>query len=198
MKLNLLLVLSTFVLMVSCAPTTKIQKTWSDSSLTKEKFDSYKKMLVIAVLKDETGRRIAEDKLVESFKNTKIVQSYTYLTPADTTQQIVEQKLKNDGFDAVLYMRLKQVEKSVTYNQGSGYSGGYGWYGGYRGGYYSPGYYSEDKTFVVETNIYEVAANKLMWSTTTETLNPTTIEKSLDRIIYTLKNELTRKGYIKL
>ncbi len=194
MKIKLSFLLITILVLVSCAPTTKIQKTWSDPSLSKEKFDSYKKVLVIAILKDETGRRIAEDKLVGSFTNTQTIQSYTYLTSADTTQLIIEQKLMKDGFDAVLYMRLKKVEKSVTYNQGSDY---YGWYGGYRAPYYSSGYYSEDKTFVVETNLYEVASNKLMWSTITETLNPRTIEQSLDGIIYTLKSELSKKGYIK-
>ena len=194
MKIKLSFLLITILVLVSCAPTTKIQKTWSDPSLSKEKFDSYKKVLVIAVLKDETGRRIAEDKLVAAFNTITTVQSYTYLTPADTTQQIIEQKLKNDGFDGVLYMRLKEVEKSVTYNQGTGFHGGYGWYGGY----HAPGYYSVDKTFVVETNLYDVAANKLMWSTTTSTLNPTAIEKSLDGIIYTLRYELMKKGYIKM
>ena len=194
MKIKLSFLLITILVLVSCAPTTKIQKTWSDPSLSKEKFDSYKKVLVIAVLKDETGRRIAEDKLVAAFNTITTVQSYTYLTPADTTQQIIEQKLKNDGFDGVLYMRLKEVEKSVTYNQGTGFHGGYGWYGGY----HAPGYYSVDKTFVVETNLYDVAVNKLMWSTTTETINPKAIEKGLDGIINTLKNELSKKGYIKL
>ena len=194
MKIKLSFLLITILVLVSCAPTTKIQKTWSDPSLSKEKFDSYKKVLVIAILKDETGRRIAEDKLVAAFNTITTVQSYTYLTPADTTQQIIEQKLKNDGFDGVLYMRLKEVEKSVTYNQGTGFHGGYGWYGGY----HAPGYYSVDKTFVVETNLYDVAVNKLMWSTTTETINPKAIEKGLDGIINTLKNELSKKGYIKL
>ncbi|MBP8851162.1 MAG: hypothetical protein KBG80_11480 [Breznakibacter sp.] len=194
MKIKLSFLLITILVLVSCAPTTKIQKTWSDPSLSKEKFDSYKKVLVIAVLKDETGRRIAEDKLVAAFNTITTVQSYTYLTPADTTQQIIEQKLKNDGFDGVLYMRLKEVEKSVTYNQGTGFHGGYGWYGGY----HAPGYYSVDKTFVVETNLYDVAVNKLMWSTTTETINPKAIEKGIDGIINTLKNELSKKGYIKL
>ncbi len=194
MKIKLSFLLITILVLVSCAPTTKIQKTWSDPSLSKEKFDSYKKVLVIAVLKDETGRRIAEDKLVAAFNTITTVQSYTYLTPADTTQQIIEQKLKNDGFDGVLYMRLKEVEKSVTYNQGTGFHGGYGWYGGY----HAPGYYSVDKTFVVETNLYDVAVNKLMWSTTTETINPKAIEKSLDGIIYTLRYELMKKGYIKM
>ena len=194
MKIKLSFLLITILVLVSCAPTTKIQKTWSDPSLSKEKFDSYKKVLVIAVLKDETGRRIAEDKLVAAFNTITTVQSYTYLTPADTTQQIIEQKLKNDGFDGVLYMRLNEVEKSVTYNQGTGFHGGYGWYGGY----HAPGYYSVDKTFVVETNLYDVVVNKLMWSTTTETINPKAIEKGLDGIINTLKNELSKKGYIKL
>ena len=155
-------------------------KASGDPSLSKEKFDSYKKVLVIAVLKDETGRRIAEDKLVAAFNTITTVQSYTYLTPVDTTQQIIEQKLKNDGFDGVLYMRLKEVEKSVTYNQGTGFHGGYGWYGGY----HAPGYYSVDKTFVVETNLYDVAVNKLMWSTTTETINPKATSVRIIKIFF--------------
>lgn len=199
MKSKSLLTLLILGLMVACAPTTKIQKSWQDPSFTKEKVDGYKKLMAIAILKDESGRRIAEDKLVASFKEKQVFQSYNYLSAADTSQKAVETKLLADNVDAVIMMRLKEVEKSVTYNQGTGYYGGYygGWYGGYRGGYYSPGYYSEDKTFVVETNVYDVKENKLMMSITTTTLNPTAVEKSLDGIIYSIKYEMMKKGLIK-
>lgn len=200
MKLKVFSTLFIAAMLIACAPTTKVQKTWSDPSLTKERVDNYKKILVLAPLKDESGRRIAEDKLKEAFKNREVIQSYTYLSAADTSQKAIEAKLLANGFDAVLVMQLKEIEKSVSYTPGTSYYGG-GYYGrgyyGYGGGYYSPGYYSEDKTFVVETNIYDVKENKLVWSTTTTTVNPTALEKSLDGIIYSVRYEMMKKGLIK-
>lgn len=193
MKIKTFLSFCIGCLMMACAPTASIQKTWSDASLPKDKFDSFKKVMVIATLKDETSRRIGEDKLAVAFKNNNAVQSYNYLAPADTTQQAVEKKLKADGFDAVVFMRLKGVEKSVTYMPGTAYAG---WYG-YRYPY-SSGYFTENKTYVVETNIYDVTTNKLIWSTTTETLNPRAIERSLDGIIVTIKKQMIKDGLIKL
>ncbi|MFN8133972.1 MAG: hypothetical protein U0Z17_01615 [Bacteroidales bacterium] len=98
-------------------------------------------------------------------------------------------------------MRLTTIEKSVSYNQGTYYGGYYGsrgyGYHGYYGGGYAPGYYSEDKTFMVETNFYSVKDRKLLWSGTTSTLNPSSLDKSLDQIIYTIRYELQKKGIIK-
>jgi hypothetical protein len=88
-------------------------------------------------------------------------------------------------------MRLKDVEKTTSYTPGTSYGG---WYG-YR--YASPGYVTTDKTFIVETNFYSLASGKLLWSGTTSTLNPTTLDQSLDGIISTLKYELQRRGLVK-
>lgn len=110
------------------------------------------------------------------------------------------------GVDGIILMRLTDVEKSTDYVQGNTYYGGWGYGGGYYGGYggwgyggamYStPGYYEENKTYYVETNIYDVKSNKLLWSGTTSTLNPTKINEALDEIILAVKTELTNKGLI--
>jgi hypothetical protein len=103
-------------------------------------------------------------------------------------------------------MRLTTIEKSLSYNPGTSYGGSYygGYYGyrgygyhGYYGGGYSPGYYSEDKTFLVETNFYSISDRKLLWSGTTSTLNPSSLNQTLDQIIQTIKYELQKKGLIK-
>lgn len=179
------------LLLAGCGPSTKIEKTWTDPSFTPATVQSYKKILVMGLLKDESTRRIAEDKMVAAFKNVTAVQSYSYLQPGDTLRSDVEDRLKKDGFDGEVIMRLADVDKSVSYVPGTGYGG---WYG-YR--YSSPGYYQEDKTFYVETSFYSLPENKLLWSGTTSSLNPNKLDRTVDDIISTLKGQLQKQKLIK-
>lgn len=201
MKIKFLIPLSLIGLMFSCSSSTKLEKSWADPSFNSS-MAPFTKVLVIAPLRDQNSQRIAEDKIVKELKQGTVgVQSYGYLQPADTTIASVEGRLKKDGIDGVIVMRLTTIEKSVSYNQGTYYGGYYGYrgygYHGYYGGGYAPGYYSEDKTFMVETNFYSVKDRKLLWSGTTSTLNPSSLDKSLDQIIYTIRYELQKKGIIK-
>jgi hypothetical protein len=207
MKINLktIIPLSLLAFMFGCSPATKLTNSWADPSFNAN-MEPFTKILIIAPLRNENSQRIAEDKIVKELKKGVVgVPSYSYLQPSDTAIATVENKLKKDGFDGIILMRLTTVEKSVTYNPGTSYGGYYGGYYGYRGygygGYYgagySPGYYSEDKTFLVETNFYRISDRKLLWSGTTSTLNPTSLDNTLDQIIYTIKYELQKKGIIK-
>jgi len=186
-----ILLYGSILLLAGCGPSTKIEKTWTDPSFTPATVQSYKKILVMGLLKDESTRRIAEDKMVAAFKNVTAVQSYSYLQPADTIRSEVEDKLKKDGFDGVVIMRLADVDKSVSYVPGTGYGG---WYG-YR--YSSPGYYQEDKTFYVETNFYSLPETKLLWSGTTSSVNPNKLDRTIDDVINTLKGQLQKQKLIK-
>ena len=185
-----LFILSTLLigLLMACA-STKLEKSWADPSFSL-KPSPYKKVLVVAPLKDATSQRIAEDKIVKQIKAGAGVQSYSYLKTTDTDEKLLQAQLVKDGFDGIIVMHLTDVEKSVTYNPGTSYGG---WYG-YRT--YTPGYYTEDKTFLVETNMYSVKDDKLMWSGTTSSLNPTSFDKSMDEIIYAIKTELQKKGIL--
>ncbi|MCX6244154.1 MAG: hypothetical protein NTU98_05555 [Bacteroidetes bacterium] len=191
MKMKVFLPLGLIVLMIACSPTTQITKSWTDPSWVPGGVLPFKKVLVVAALKDESSRRLAEDKIVSKVKQVVVVQSYSYLQSTDTDQNKLEEKLKKDGFDGIILVRLTDVDKSVSYTPGTSYGG---WYG-YR--YSSPGYYSEDKTFLVETNFYSLEQKKLMWSGTTSTLNPTQLDQTLDDIITAIRNEMLQKGLIK-
>jgi hypothetical protein len=186
-----ILLYGSILLFVACGPSTKIEKTWTDPSFTPSTTQSFKKILVMGLLKDESTRRIAEDKMVAAFKNVTAVQSYSYLQPGDTIRSAVEDRLKKDGFDGEVIMRLADVDKSVSYVPGTGYGG---WYG-YR--YSSPGYYQEDKTFYVETSFYSLPENKLLWSGTTSSLNPNKLDRTVDDVIATLKGQLQKQKLIK-
>ena len=183
-------ILSTLLigLLLACV-STKLEKSWADPSFSLNP-NPYKKVLVVAPLKDAASQRIAEDKIVKQLKNSVGVQSYSYLTSTETDPKILQAQLLKDGFDGIILMHLTDVEKSVTYNPGTSYGG---WYG-YRN--YTPGYYSEDKTFLVETNMYAVKDDKLMWSGTTSSLNPSSFDKSMDEIITAIKTEMQKKGIL--
>jgi hypothetical protein len=200
MKIKFIIPLSLIGLMFACGPSTKLEKSWADPSFNATTMKPFSKVLIVAPLKDAASQRTAEDKIAKQLKQGVGVPSYTYLAATDTNKMVVDEKLLKDGIDGVITMQLKDVEKSTSYVQGTssgGYYGRYGYRGGYYGyGSYSPGYYTEDKTFMVETNLYSIKDNKLLWSGTTSSLNPTSFEKTMDQIIYTIKYELQKKGYI--
>jgi hypothetical protein len=201
MKIKVFLSALLIGLLAGCSPSTQITKSWTDPSLSAATVKPFNKVLVIAQLKDDSTRRIAEDKIVASSSRGNFIQSYNYLQPSEQEENLVIANLLDDGIDGIILMRLTDVEKTTTYTPGTSYYGGWGYrsgyYGGYGYGYGTPGYYSEDKTYYVETNIYDVKTNKLLWSGTTSTLNPSKLNETLDAIIAAVKTELNNKGLLK-
>jgi hypothetical protein len=59
-----------------------------------------------------------------------------------------------------------------------GYGGGFGGYYGYMGPMmYNPGYYTEEKTYFMEADLFDVASEKLIWSAQSEAYDPSSISK---------------------
>ena len=197
MKIKFLIPIFLIGLMYACGPSTKLEKSWADPSFNSKTTQPFTKVLIIAPLKDAASQRIAEDKIAKALKAGVGVPSYSYLSPTDTDKATVDAKLIKDGFDGIIEMHLKEVEKSTQYVQGTTYGGYYGYRGYYGYGSYSPGYYTENKTFMVETNFYSIRDGKLLWSGTTSSLNPTSFNSTMDEIIYTIKYELQKKGFLK-
>ena len=65
-------------LMIGCSPSTQIVKSWHDPSSGQA--NPAGKTLVIALVKDETSRRVIEDQLVKRI-GANSVASYTFITP---------------------------------------------------------------------------------------------------------------------
>ena len=155
------LVISLSLLLSACAPPTTMSRSWSDPSISNGTFKPFTKVLVIARFKDVTTQHIAEDRLVSEFKTGVAFPSYSYLSFSDTTDKLVFNKLRMDGFDGLIHMRLTDITQSVNVQSTGG-----GMYGG-RYGYYNGGYtntnVSIDKTYYVETTIYDLPSNKLIW-----------------------------------
>jgi len=198
---NLILSALAATALVSCGPSTKIEKSWMEPGSSVSPGAS-NKTLVIAMVKDETSRRVIEDQLAKRI-GSGAVSSYTIVSTEmlkEASDAALKQKLTEGNFTHVLLMRLADIEKETSYVPGTttGFYGGYGRYYGYGAGMYStPGYYTTDKNYFVETTVYTINPDKLVWTGTTKTVNPGKIEKAVNEIADAVSEKMKKDGFLK-
>jgi hypothetical protein len=197
---NLILIFMAAILLASCT-STQIVKTWNEPGASVS-LSAANKTMVLAMVKDETSRRVIEDQLVKRL-NGKAVASYTVISTEmlkQASEEELNKKLTDGQFTHVLIMRLGDVEKETTYVQGTttAYYGGYGRYYRYGSGFYTdPGYYTTDKNYFVETIVYSVSPNKLLWTGTTKTVNPSNVDKTVNEIADVVAAKMKKDGFLK-
>ncbi len=186
--------------LLSCSSSTKVVQSWREPSVTVEE-GAYNKVLVIALLKDEATRRIAEDRM-ESMMNGHGKVSYSYLgpDPEAINDTGMNEKMRKDGIDGVLVMRLVDRTREQTIVPGTVYPAYYrsawGMYG-YSYGYYStPGYVRTDLEYHVETNLYSTKREGLIWTSTTNTLNPETLDGAVHDIMQAVYERMKKDGLV--
>jgi hypothetical protein len=197
-KLLFVLGVSAFI---GCGPSTTMEKSWHEPGVTVSSAGN-QKVLVMGLVKDESSRRIVEDNLVKKMPAGKAVASYTIVTEEmvkAAKEDALSAMLTQGGFTHVLIVRLADVEKETSYVPGTttGYYGGYGRYYGYGAGMYSsPGYYTTDKNYFVETAIYSINPDKMLWTGTTKTVNPTKLTNTIDDIAMVVTDQMKKDGFL--
>lgn len=183
------------VFFLSACANTQLTHTWIDNQRQGKPISS---VMVIAVTKKEGVRRSFEDKFVEKF-NEKGIQA---ISSADDIEIPANKKLEKDLIikalkkhknDAVVITQLKNVEKKQTYVPPRRSVGGYyGYYGDAYINMVEPGYYRDDTYILLETNLYDVATEKLIWSGTSKTWNPSSTNSLIDGVITSIINEMQK------
>jgi hypothetical protein len=166
------------------------------------------KVAAMVMMKDQTSRRAAEDSLARelSARGAVGVPSYTVL-PAnqDTTDEAaVRAILEREGFQGVVVMRPISTEKEISSTPPT-YAGPV--YGGFWGGYYpygwgaaygpavvSPGEIRTDTIVTVETLVYSLRQNKLVWAGQSKTTNPSSVDRLVKDTAKQAAGELQRQG----
>jgi hypothetical protein len=163
-------------LMIAACATTDILSTWRKPGVERLTFN---KVVVVSTVKDEALRRQTEDQLVAQMAPTPAVPSYPEELMA---------ALKKSDCDGALVMNLKSVDKEATWVPGAG---GYGYWG-----WYDPGYVQVDTYVRIETKIYRLPSEELLWAATSRTANPTSTRSLVNEVSSTLRTELRDEGLI--
>jgi hypothetical protein len=200
------LLLFTF-LMSGCGPTQKITSSWSDPEATGRA--PFNKVFVVALSPNSTANYDIEDQMAQvlNAKGFRVARSTDIFPPKfsitqDLTREQLTAAIEKTGSDAVLMLSLLDSKSVESYNPGTVYApvnygynrSYYGYYNYYYPIVYSPGYYSVDKTFYLECNLYDLAADKLLWSIQSEAKNPKDLHSWFKAYANMLTTHLKRNG----
>lgn len=191
--------------MLGACSSTKMVTRWAAEDYQGPKL---KKVLVIGIHKDDLIRRHFEDEFVAEIERLgrQGVASYVYMPSLEEYQERdkLHAVVKKVGADAVLVTTLKAVDKEKEYvpprtDWVPGVPVGYGYYGYYYQAMrpvYTPGY-TRTKTVVrLETRVFSVAEEKMVWAGNTESFNPSSSSKVIREIAKLVVEEMQSAGLI--
>lgn len=209
MKAKTLYVLLFAAILSACGPTQKITNSWINPEAgTKGPYES---IFIIVLSQNKEISFSVEDHMAATIasRGQKVVISSAVFPPnlsisENFTREQMAEAIKRTGCDAVFVIALLDVKTEEYYQPGrSYYPMNYGMYGSYYGYYnhyypqvYSPGYYTTDKTYYIETNFYDLEEDQLLWSIQSEASNPSSLDSWFDRYAYDLITELKKEGLI--
>lgn len=197
-----IVIFATFLFFIFSCKSTKIASSWKEPGKQVD-LKNLNKILVVAMLKNENSRHQAESEMVE-FLDGKGVASYDYLKVNfnKSNEEALRDKIKKDGFDRAITMRLLDVERERNYTLS--YIGPNGWNPISFPNYYyrswpnnqENGYYLTTKTFVVEIAIFSIIEDKIIWTSETRTINPEGVDKMTKEISKVLYKRMVKEGFL--
>ncbi len=162
---------------------------------------AFEKTIVVFMNTSETVRRTAEDQLVQRIGADRAVASHSLISQDQVRDsEMARATVDAGGFDGAVVMRVIGRDQQLTYQPGMSYPAHYGGFYSYYGygwpAVYDPGYLRTDTIVTVETNVYSVADDKLLWSGVSETMNPNDVARAVDDVANAVARELRRQGLV--
>lgn len=192
-----------FLLVSSCATTT-LTTSWHDTAFTAQ--SPIDDVLVIGITNEETVRRLYEDGFVAKFSDAGLhaYPSYTLNIPdIKPTRKAVAAAVAAADARYVLITRHVSTDTKQHYRPPEPvyvdpyYSRMDRYYPlVYREAYYRPGYTYSVTTVLLESNLYDAATGKLIWSAQSKSVDPAMTQKYLDELIGVFAQNLRESGFL--
>lgn len=108
---------------------------------------------------------------------------------------------ERSGVEGVVAMRLVSTGVRQTWTPSVWtspyYSSFWGYYGYGWASVYDPGYTWTDTVVVIETLVFSVAQNKLLWAGVTESTNPKDAGRLIKEVVTATVKEMTKQGLVR-
>jgi len=196
-----LLAFSTALGAVIFAADTKLTSTWKSPEAAGVSYVG-KKVAALVITKDDALRVSAEEWLAEELTARGVQGVATYrIIPREETESAEKAKVwfERAQIEGVVTMRLVSADTERTYSPVVWSSGYYpSFYGYYGYGWttvidLSGGLRTETKV-VVETLVYSVPKNALLWAGASETRNPKDARTFMKDLVATVVKEMQKQG----
>jgi hypothetical protein len=178
---------------------TVMTDTWKDKTYQGKP----QKIVVIMVARYPDTRNMFEDRFVGELNNrgNNAFQSYSVIPYEQLRdKELVKSKIKSSDADTVLISRLVDTKTIESYNPGIIYvvpDPYYDWWGYYAVVFADYGYTGDVSVAYIETNIYDVKTEKLIWSGHSKTERTYGEQELINAFIQRIIKKLSSAGLIK-
>ena len=191
-----------------CA-TSYITSTWKASDVTVRR---YNKLMILGIIReaDRTLRERMENHLVGDLKDLgynafSAFQEYGPKAFDGMSEAQANQQLAHEGIDAVLTVVLLDKEKERYYVPGRVIYTPYFTYQDHFWAYYrsihnrilEPDYYEVATKYFWESNLYDLASNKLVYSVQTQSFDPTSTDGMAHEYGRMIVRDMTKNNILK-
>lgn len=198
-----LLLAGTMTVLTGCS-STRFVATWKEPDASLAHINAGSKVGAMVVHPDLSLRRSAEDALAAELTQRGLqgIPSYSILgDPSDEAS--AKEAFKQAGAVAVVVMRGMGENIEVDYRPPTYYYGTPA-YSSFWGGYYGqgwkmaydPGYLRTTRVVSVETLVYDLGSNKLVWGGRSKTVDPTQLDKFMKEVMDAATEQMRKQGVI--
>lgn len=194
---------------VSCQTSTLV-KSWSkDQYLLKQ--DPPKKIMLIALTNDQSVRKEAEEQMKSNLsKNISDITTSYKVMDGDENMEKLMNLIKAGQFTHIITLRLADKHQEVEYTPGI-YSSAMDYYNSFPVYYrdygtylqknwtttYQPESFKEYTEYILETNVYSIKNEGLIYSAFTSSFKGTGFDKTINATLTTIRNDMKKKGFFK-
>ncbi|HXW04712.1 MAG TPA: hypothetical protein VD833_05745 [Vicinamibacterales bacterium] len=178
----------------------KFTSTWKSMDAGQVSFVG-KKVAALVISQDDSLRVSGEEALVRELtpRGLQMVATYRIVPkPELETAEKAKPWYGQAGVEGVIAVRPVSSEKVRTYTPGTWtapyYSSFWNYYGYGWGAYYTPGRSSEDTVVVIETLIFSLAQDALIWAGVSETKNPRQLQQFVGDLVKATVKEMQKQG----
>lgn len=174
---------------------------------------NYQRIVVAALTDNVLARQEVENDLQLQLQQRGIeaTRSIDLFPPSAATRggsdvNLLLERIKENGHDAILTAALVDEQTETRYVPGNmGYHpmSRFMWYGSFRGYYnfwhptlYQPGYYTEDKVYYLETNLYDADTDRLVWSAQSKSYSPRSLRRAASKFAELTVQKMTEDNVL--
>jgi hypothetical protein len=188
------------VLAALVAADVKFKSTWKWMDAGQVNFAG-KKVAALVMTDDDSLRASGEEALVRELnaRGLQMVASYR-IVPKEELKNPDSAKgwYERSGVEGVVAVRPISRDKVTTYTPATWtnpyYGTLWGYYGYGWGSLYIPGSSREDTVVVVETLVFSVPKNQLLWAAVSETKNPKQLQRFVTDLVNATAKEMEKQG----
>ena len=200
------------VFLSACLPTVEVTKSWKNDEELKKR-EGGKSVFIIALTDNMKAKKKVEGDLAAAAKKRGITavkssEVFTSVDPGVIDHEAVVKKAKETGSSAIFTVALLKEENETYYRSGDQIATApvtrlpyFGSFDKYYSRMYSSvmvtGYYTTQKVYYMESNLFDTKTQKLLWFAQSETYDPMGLSEASNNFTKAMIRQLEKDGILK-